>query len=491
MEAREARKDYQEARLSVEQVFELIEQLQERLKRLEAENHRLRQRLAQYEPEILREPTAGSPASPGQYGLAAEERRREKRARKRLRNHRRRGRRRTQVKFAAAERTQDVYPPDVRRQECTLDHERAVWRLEDGRGVLVGYRVFRGPGGGAARICLVTPRCEYGLEILVVLAFLVYVIGISLDKAGAVMGFFCGLPLAKSQTDALLRQLARHWEPEFETLCDLIARAAVVYMDETGWKIGRAGCSLWTFASALQRVFLFGCRKDAATLDQMLPPDVFDGVGVSDDAAVYRGRFAQAQKCWAHLLRKAIQLALLYPRKKVYRQFLDRLLAIYYDGKRAAADGRLKDQGRAQRAAELEGRLCELCHPYWREPTRDTPPHERDFLNLVNELLQRCLDQELFTFVLRPDVDPTNNLAERLQRSPALDRKAGRTSKTAAGAHRRSVTVSVLESLRANLETFTLTSVLEEIRRWMDDGLSLFTRQWQVFADPPLAPNTS
>ena len=67
----------------------------------------------------------------------------------------------------------------------------------------------------------------------------------------------------------------------------------------------------------------------------------------------------------------------------------------------------------------------------------------------------------------------------------------GRTSKTAAGAHRRSVTVSVLESLRANLETFTLTSVLEEIRRWMDDGLSLFTRQWQVFADPPLAPNTS
>jgi hypothetical protein len=208
------------------------------------------------------------------------------------------------------------------------------WRLEDGRGAR-GISRFRGPGG-AARIPLVTPRCEYGLEILVVLAFLVYVIGISLDKAGAVMNFFCGLPLAKSQTDALLRQLARHWEPEFETLCDLIARAAVVYMDETGWKIGRAGCSLWTFASALQRVFLFGCRKDAATLDQMLPPDVFDGVGVSDDAAVYRGRFAQAQKCWAHLLRKAIKLALLYPRKKVYRQFL--MAGRSLRRKRAAAD---------------------------------------------------------------------------------------------------------------------------------------------------------
>jgi transposase len=74
----------------------------------------------------------------------------------------------------------------------------------------------------------VTPRCEYGLEVLVVLAFLAHVIGISLDKACAVLGFFCRLPLSKSQADALLRQLARHWEGEFVLLCDLIARAAVV-----------------------------------------------------------------------------------------------------------------------------------------------------------------------------------------------------------------------------------------------------------------------
>ena len=55
-----------------------------------------------------------------------------------------------------------------------------------------------------------TPRSEYGIEILVVLAFLVYVIGVSLDKACAVLAFFCQLPLAKSQADALLRQLAHH-----------------------------------------------------------------------------------------------------------------------------------------------------------------------------------------------------------------------------------------------------------------------------------------
>ncbi len=493
IDVRQLRRDALHGRLSIEQLLDIIEQHQQAIQRLRRENQRLQQRLAQYEPEVLREGSSAKPPTETpslSYSLDAEAKRR------RGRRHRRKkspGRRPTELKFADAERTEDVYPNGVRPRDCQLVRERAVWRLEDGRAVRVGYRIFASPGGKEALIPGVTSRCEYGIEILVVLSFLVYVIGISLDKACAVLAFFCQLPLSKSQADALLRQLARHWEKDFDTLCDLIARAAVVYMDETGWKIGCQGCSLWTFASQLQRIFLFGCRKDAATLDTILPPDVFDGIGVSDDAAVYRGRFAQSQKCWAHLLRKVIRLALLYPRKKRYQRFLDRLLALYHDAKRAAADQRLRASGRKQRVADLEGQLCVLCDPYWDETTPEMKPHERDFANLVNELMQRLMDEELFTFVLEPGVEPTNNFTERLQRSPAQDRKAGRTSKTAAGAHRRSVIVSVLESLRANLEQFTLTSVLTEVRRWMDEGISLFARQWQALheAEAAAVPNTS
>lgn len=371
--------------------------------------------------------------------------------------------------------------------------ERAVWRLENGRAVRVGYRIFAGPGGAEPPIPGVTPRCEYGLEILVVLAFLVYIIGISLDKACAVLGFFCQLPLPKSQADALLRQLAQHWHGEFDILCALIAHAAVVYLDETGWKVGGRGCSLWAFASQCQRVFLFGCHKDDATLDRMLPPDVFNGIGVSDDATVYRDRFSRAQKCWAHLLRKAIRLALLYPRKQRYQRFLDRLLELYHDAQRVAEDGRLAATGRQDRVTDLENRLCELCLPYQRETTAAMPPHERDFYNLVNELLRLLLAGELFTFVLHPEVESTNNIMERLLRGPALDRKAARTNQTATGAERRSVIVSVLESLRANLEEFTLASLLAEVGRWISEGVSLFARQWQALQKSELAtiPNTS
>jgi transposase len=491
IDVRQLRRNALDGQVSVEQLLDLIEKQQQTIQGLRREKQRLQDRLAQYEPEVgsagsAAQPSAETPAP--SYSLDAEAKRRRGRKRRRKKSP---GRRPTERKFADAERTENIYPDGVRHADCQLVRERAVWRLEDGRAVRVGYRIFAGPGGKEPRIPGVTPRCEYGIEILVVLAFLVYIIGISLDKACAVLSFFCQLPLAKSQADALLRQLAQHWEGEFDILCALIAHAAVVYMDETGWKVGSTGCSLWAFAAQWQRLFLFGCRKDDDTLAQILPPDVFDGIGVSDDAAVYRGRFAQAQKCWAHLLRKAIRLALLYPRKKTYQRFLDQLLALYHDAKRAAADGRLGEQGRQLRVGDLENRLCNLCLPYHQATTPDMKPHEREFANLIDELLRLYLEEELFTFVLVPGVEATNNLTERLLRGSAQDRKAGRTNQTATGAHRRSVIVSVLESLRVNLETFNLATVLQEIGRWMKDGISRFAQQWQTLQAKLAAANTS
>ena len=485
MNVHDARKQFQQGNLTAEQLLDLLDQQEKSIHRLQAEVDRLKQRLAQYEPEIQSEGKQADPrlAVGARYSLQAEEKRRRRRKKKKKSP----GRRKTKLKFRDAQRVETIYPGDARPEDCTLARERAIWRLEDGHAALVGYRVFRGPDGVEPRIPGVTTRCEYGIEILVVLAFLVYIVGISLDKACAVLSFFCRLRLSKSQADALLRQLARHWETEFDTLCDLLVHASVVYMDETGWKVGTDSCSLWTFASKLHRVFLFGCRKDGDTLDQMLPPDLFDGVGVSDDAAVYRRRFQQAQKCWAHLLRKAIRLALLYPSKQTYQRFLDELLQLYYDAKRAAADKRLGPTGRARRVEEFQDHLGFLFRRYWR-PTPDMKPHERDFANLLNELIERMMDEELFTFVLNPEVDPTNNLPERLQRSPAQDRDAGRTSKTAAGAHRRSVIVSVLESLRTNLPEFTLERVLEEVERWMQEGISLFAQQWQEITGATTPP---
>jgi transposase len=96
------------------------------------------------------------------------------------------------------------------------------------------------------------------------------------------------------------------------------------------------------------------------------------------------------------------------------------------------------------------------------------------------------LAEQLFTFVTAEPVEKpngetlavsgTNYEAERTLRSPAQARDTGRTNRKVAGARRQTVIVSVLESLRQHLPSFTLSSVIGEIRRWADTGRSCFAR---------------
>ena len=82
-------------------------------------------------------------------------------------------------------------------------------------------------------------KCEYGFEILITLAFLVYWTGISIDKARGVLALFTGLQLSKSQADSLLSQWATDWQVEYDAIAELITSAAILYIDETGWKVGK------------------------------------------------------------------------------------------------------------------------------------------------------------------------------------------------------------------------------------------------------------
>jgi transposase len=469
------KQDVREGRIGVDRLIDVIEmqqrQLQSALRRIEE----LEKKAGGSATTKVDEP----------FSVRAEEKRQQ--ARRKNRKHKlskkgRRGRLTSADKLKLAERTEKVFPKDVPQQDCQLSHTRPVWRLENGRAVLIAYQIYRGPKNQYGKIPGVLGRSEFSMDIMVQIAYFVYVIGLSFDKVCLTLRFLQNLPLGKTQADNLLKQLSRHWEHEFDTLCTLLANSLVVHTDETSWSIN----SVWAFLSEKARVVLFGVHKDAATLEQLLDPQTFGGLVISDDAAVY-ANFSQAQKCWAHLLRKAIKLTLQEPANQEYRQFTDRLLEIYRAACRVQRDGRLSAAGRAGKVVGLDEEIVDLCMPMWvleLPPLEDDP--ENDYRLLVNEVMRLMVNKQLFTFVTtEPAVQPngasqpvagTNNEGERTLRNPAEARKTGRTNKTLVGARRQTIIVSVLESLRLYLPKFTLASVMEEIARWQQAGQSCFTK---------------
>jgi transposase len=80
--------------------------------------------------------------------------------------------------------------------------------------VLIAYHVYRMPRGQYGQIPAALGRSEFGLEIVVAIAYQVFVVGLSFDKVFLLMNLFQKLRLRKLQVDSLLNQLARHWEHE-------------------------------------------------------------------------------------------------------------------------------------------------------------------------------------------------------------------------------------------------------------------------------------
>ena len=469
------KQDVREGRIGVDRLIDVIEMQQRQLQSAHRRIEELEKKMGGTGTAKVDEP----------FSMRAEEKRqqaRRKNKKLKLSKKGRRGRLTTADKLKLAERTEKVFPDGVPEQACHLSHTRPVWRLENCRAVLIAYQIYRGPKNQYGKIPGVLGRSEFSMDIMVQIAYLVYVIGLSFDKVCQTLQFLQNLPLGKTQADSLLKQLSRHWEHEFDTLCTLLANSLVVHTDETSWSIN----SVWAFLSEKARVVLFGVHKDAATLEQFLDPQTFGGLVISDDAAVY-ANFSQAQKCWAHLLRKAIKLTLQEPANQEYRQFTDRLLEIYREACRVQRDGRLSATGRAGKVVGLDDEIVDLCMPTWAlelPPLEDGP--ENDHRLLVNELMRLMVNKQLFTFVTaEPAVQPngvsqpvagTNNESERTLRNPAGAREAGRTSKTLVGARRQTIIVSVLESLRLYLPEFTLTRVMAEIAHWWQAGQSCFTQ---------------
>jgi len=331
MDVEQLKEDVREGRVDVDRLVDMMGSLQRQLTKANQRIRELEEKLGGAATTKLDQP----------FSLQAEEKRQEARgrkAKKKKKQQQRQGRLATAHKLTLAEREESVFPEGVDPQQCKFSHSRPVWRLEEGRAVLVAYHVYRA-GNRYGKIPGTLGRSEFGLEITVAIAYQVFIVGLSLDKACQVMNFFQNLRLTKSQADALMNQLARHWESEFDSLCTLLAHSAVVHADETSWSRPplRGGArSVWAFLSEKVRVLLFGVHKDADTLKQILDPATFAGIVISDDAAVY-ANFTQAQKCWAHLLRKAIKLTLLEPDNAEYRRVADRLLEIYYAACRALA----------------------------------------------------------------------------------------------------------------------------------------------------------
>jgi hypothetical protein len=250
--------------------------------------------------------------------------------------------------------------------------------------------------------------------------------GLTMRRTCAVLRQVFGLSLSPGGLSQALARLAQKLGSAYENLLARLRDGPYVHSDETSWWVGGPGHWLWVFANRDSTIYRVAQGRGRNIVVENLGPQ-YAGVLVSDCLAVYDDVNARQQKCYSHHL-KAIAQAL-EQAPSAYLQELRALLKAALALKGTGLDG----PAMARHRQALEQRADELLsvpRPGLEEKVRLRLYKQRD---------------HLFTFLDHPQVEATNNLAERQLRPAVIARKLSCGNKTSRGAR----TWEVLASLAA------------------------------------------
>jgi transposase len=212
--------------------------------------------------------------------------------------------------------------------------------------------------------------------------------------------------------------------PVVEETQAAVQQAAVVNIDETGWRQGQRRAWLWTVVTGALTVFWIDRSRGGAVVEQVLGSQ-FAGVVGSDRWSAY-SRFPAEQRalCWAHL-------------KRAFQSLVDRGGEAESVGRWGLAEiERLFKLWHGLRAGEvdrqeLQRRLIPLQARAGRLLRRGHESPDRKAAALCRQLQKWW--PALWTFARLEGVEPTNNTAERALRPAVLWRKGSFGADSEAG----------------------------------------------------------
>jgi transposase len=251
------------------------------------------------------------------------------------------------------------------------------------------------------------------------------------------------LQLSVGEIAELAHAVRRQLQGQADQLLAQVRQQPVVHQDETGWRENGQNGYIWATVSEgpmAVRYYEYSPSRSHHVAQRLLG-EHFRGVLVSDFYAAYNLIPGLHQRCWAHLLRDLHALKEAQAARDGVIQWAEQVRQIYHDAKRwLAAHPAATSEERRQQYDEWYQRAWRLGqqyafeggHPCWA---------------LAKRLLRH--QEELFLFVLVPDLPADNNLAERSIRPLVIMRKISGGSRSDEGSKTRLTLASLLGTWQA------------------------------------------
>jgi transposase len=313
-------------------------------------------------------------------------------------------------------------------------------------------KTFRGEVPG------VLPRSLYSNQLMATATTMHYLHGIPLGRVCEQLGVGDG-----SLVD-IFHRMGRLFSGVVPRLTEAYRQAPVKHADETGWRTDGKNGYAWLFATSTISIFLFKKTRSSSVPRAVFGTERLPGTLVVDRYNGYNRMPCDIQYCYSHLLREVQDLEKEFPDQAEITAFVSTVapLVALAMGLRGQS---ISDVQFLEKASELRAQI---------KAAMEAPAQHLGIVRIQDIFTEH--EGRLYHWSENREVPADNNLAERDLRPTVIARKVSFGSQSDAGAHTRSILMTVVHTLRKRGEDVAarLTYALDELAKDMSkDPFSL------------------
>jgi transposase-like protein/transposase len=271
------------------------------------------------------------------------------------------------------------------------------------------------------------PNSRFGLRLMILILILKLDCRIPSKKITSVLDSVFGVKISDGEIYNILNQLSEAFGDYYLELEEKIKYALAKHIDETSWRINGKNNWLWIFINKEAALFAVRKRRSSKVPIEILGNQ--EGKFVTSDRFSAYDELAKKSKCkqqicWVHIIRNAKDLK---EKNKEGKYVYKRLKYIYNKAKK--------------------GRVSKKKLLHWIDLMTQ---REYKSWNVYKFIKSICVKhrEDLFRFVNNPEIEPTNNLAERGLRHAVVIRKISNGSRSEDGAETTARLLSVLQTVK-------------------------------------------
>lgn len=257
-------------------------------------------------------------------------------------------------------------------------------------------------------------RTGYGPRLSALIAEVSGIQGNSRETVQTFCRSVLGFSISTGAIQKVIDRASEALKPVHIKIGDIARTSYINYIDETSWMLNGALNWLWVMANDTVAYFMIHKNRSKQAFQELILD--WDGILVSDNYGVYTKWINLRQACLAHLIRKAKGLS---ERKDPVTSEFGQLVA--------------KDlQLLCHWASEFPGgREWRDFYERFTNLIFDHQNHEGEVGTLARSLIRQL--ESLWVFLDIVEIEPTNNLAERMLRYGVLWRKRSKGTQSIKG----------------------------------------------------------